>query len=418
MTATIETYICPTCQNENPNRYRYCRACHCQTRCFSCGELLEPGAKMCFVCSEPVRAITTNAVSPNAYSLREHTKTGADGSQEHSLEIELRVATEGLEHVGALYGVASTGGYRRQSTVTPVGRPPVAALVDGRSVPIDDTDLQQPALRDALPAPASALQDDLLAPIRPHFHRVGDDDVVCSIANFRGKSNKENQCRFMVLYTLAYQDTLGHKLDRDKVRAALEKKGLLDKNYTTYLNEIHQKYFVEAGEAYVLTEVGRQYLNDILESLAASQDESVDMPKPRRTLKPSNNRYSSEQADIVNKMVDAAAWLPNFTLPDDWTPRHYGALALWLMSQVLDGPGASSPRMAAEFLNKLLHGRFPYANAAISEGFNKRNKGFFRPNSQGLFMLTDEGTRFIESYLAESGYQNILERVRVIQATT
>ncbi|MFK7602397.1 hypothetical protein ACI3L1_09330 [Deinococcus sp. SM5_A1] len=417
MTATPATYICLTCNNENPANYRYCRGCRSQARCFECDELLEPRAEMCFACGTATRPLAASPnSSPNAYSLREHSRVSPDGTQEHSLEIDLRIATEGLEHVGALYGIAGAAG-RRQPTVTavsrtlPVNAPALAEFAE-ETATLEDAQGQLTHQPEALPAPviSTPQENDLLASVRPHFHHA-DDDVVCSLSNFRGKTQKENTQRFIVLYTLAHQDATGQKIDQEKVRRALEKKGMFDKNYNAYLKHVHQKYFVEAGGKHVLTEDGHQYLKEILQALALPLDEADETPRLKRTAKSGKIRYSKEHQSIVDQMIDASQGLPNFSPPENWAPRHYGALALWLMSRVLDGPQAISSRMASEYLEKLMHGRSHYGAAAHSEGFGRRSKGFFRQNSHDLYTLTNEGNHFVEQWLAEN-HPLILERAQ------
>lgn len=197
---------CQYCGTELDNRYNFCLNCNHQVKCINCGEMLVRDKQICFVCGQ---ALVSESAVPgrfNEFTLEEnHTENSA------SRLIKGRFSDDAVAHAATLLS-----GFTRSSPVAPSVPTHQPALN-----PLDTASNQEPGQSNKLTdeQEQTHLQNTLDAEEQDGadrsralklFRQHGENEVIPKLVDFKGKSWREQQRRFIILYVWAHNEIVGH----------------------------------------------------------------------------------------------------------------------------------------------------------------------------------------------------------------
>lgn len=285
---------CVYCSSENPEKNNFCCACKRQIRCLSCKEALDKNADMCFSCGQVVKTRQIE-VAHNTYELDEAHNARTGNS---SRKIRISFSDNALESVApalsGMLGMASS----TQSTVASQRK--IFHQASSQTKTIDALPQNSEVtgtINTSSPISAKSLDsaEELLA-----FEIDDYGELITTINDFKGKSQSEQQKRFIVLYILDYQSVSSKAPTDEEVVAAANKLGFYDKsNFKRYLKSIKNDYFVPAGEKLRPRDNLQAYLDEIGSQLRDESLKGASMNSPKKPFKKRSSTSSLTDSDIA-----------------------------------------------------------------------------------------------------------------------
>lgn len=231
---------------------------------------------------------------------------------------------------------------------------------------------------------------------KPH----GENELIPKLVDFKGKSWKQQQQRFILLYVWAYSEILGRPApSKDSIMEVAKKSSnIYDRNnMRRHYEEVANEYLLSTNEGLELNPRAFQFVQEIL---AEIEDSSVDegyvywkgttKPAPKRSAPKKNQQ---EVDEWVNKSVD----IGNFDVRTLNDAAKWAMFAIWSITKRLNVADAVKRPMAYQYLTKK-YTRVPVKQNALSEAM-RRNNNKFQRTADGRYYLTPQAQQEVESWI-------------------
>ena len=97
-----------------------------------------------------------------------------------------------------------------------------------------------------------------------YFEKDGQGFLVSKNPDYRGKDKKTQQERFILLYVWAYHSIYQEAVPNKKhLSQAAQKNGIYSKNFSTYTNEISNRFFIKSDGTLKLNPTGSKEIEKL-----------------------------------------------------------------------------------------------------------------------------------------------------------
>ncbi len=193
---------CPYCNFEISEEYNFCLNCDSQVKCTHCAKLLVPGKTCCFVCGNPLVSKELPQTQMNEFTLEEKQTT-----KSASRRINGRLSDDAFGQAAALFGGMSPSRLVHQSAE--INSPPSKKLL---SLPQDNPDEADQVVEGYHSVEQSSTlsgnEDDRDRAFQ-FFEVDGEAELVAKVTDYKGKTKKEQQQRFILVYVWAFLHIFG-----------------------------------------------------------------------------------------------------------------------------------------------------------------------------------------------------------------
>jgi hypothetical protein len=322
----------------------------------------------------------------NEYSLDEkHTPKSSSRS------IKLRFTDNAIDKAGAFLGGQAAGQapvHRIMPQASPFQQPP-KALPFAQNDEVSEEYAESVEQTEAV----SGADERNVFSI---FEKDGDD-IIAVVSDFKGKTRKEQQQRFALLYVWGYQQVFDKSVPSDKsVLAALRKKeGLYDRNFYGYLDQITKQFLVKGLTGLKVNMHGSKEVDLII---AEINDDDIEGYAYWDT-KPGRKRASMNKDDEkeVKEWVGMEVNIGGIDVRSLGNATNHAMFAVWSITRGLRLIDAVKSVMAYAYLTQ------KYSTVSVKyNAFGKalsQNKAKFSKNPSGLYYLTPEAEGEVESWI-------------------
>jgi uncharacterized protein (UPF0128 family) len=380
---------CPYCSTEIVEGYNFCVHCDRQVKCRGCGSLLLANKTLCLVCGVPLTSHLVATMPMNEYSLEE-TQT-ADTS---SRSIKIKFTDNAIDKAGPLLGI--------QATAPRIIPQPVPVNVVAKALPSGEVNNREvyngSALNKSEQISFSSSEDSLTERAQRFFEPYGEDQLTAIDPDMRGKSKKEQQQRFALLYVWAYQAIYGKGVpSKTYIVNAARRRKLYDTNFNRHVEHIMQESMTHGDNGYKIIPSQLPKINSVLEEIESGEQKGVAYWKdtPRAGRRRSNSNSSDDGK--VEEWLSITTDYDHFDVRSLKKPAEYAMLAIWLITKIIKIEKAVKASDAFAYLK----GKFktiPVNQKQFSSALNRDyNADKFRKTSDNLWYITEEAERSIEA---------------------
>jgi hypothetical protein len=294
-----------------------------------------------------------------------------------------------------------------------VGSVPLVASVNSKIAPIQ---VQQPILVSSLQASEEdgQIQEDLFqeeivgtrvktileADITlNYFAKDGQEFLVSTSPDYKGKNKKTQQQRFSLLYVWAYNLIFQQPVLKDHLNQAAKNNGIHDKNYATYLGEVASKYFIKADSTFKINPGGQVEVNKIQAEIQDSGVKGFEYWNSSRKNSSRISRTTKEETQNIDDWIQKPSRFDEFDIRKISTAAEYALLALYDITKELKTQQSVKPGLAYEYLLKR------YKNITVNKDkFTKALTSakaygkYFSRTPEGLYYLTQEAENTVEAW--------------------
>lgn len=238
---------CPYCGTSSDEAYNFCVSCEQQVKCLKCGGYLLKDKAKCLVCGT-LLVNSQNIHAPlNTFTLEEN-----QSEKTYSRTINLAFTDNAVDKVAPVLTGHVPLARPREWSQSPVGNlrpalPPFQSIQEEPATPDEEKNVGTPAQLSA-PEPTPASDDP-----NQFFKKDSEGYFISTSPDYKGKSKKVQQERFSLLYVWAYNLVNGEAMpNREHLTEAAKRNGIHNKNYTIYLTNIANKFFIKSDGTYKL----------------------------------------------------------------------------------------------------------------------------------------------------------------------
>jgi hypothetical protein len=397
-------FACPYCNTEVNEKYNFCRNCKRQVKCTQCKEPLEVNEVMCFVCGSSSTSQEASQAPMNEFTLEEKQTTKSSYRR-----INGRFSDAFGQNAAGLFGLMP------QARLIPEPRRNIPTYQQHvLPAPIDNQDgfTDQPI--------NNFDSDDQIVPPLPHdesrdkalrfFEITGEEELVAKVTDYKGKSKKEQQQRFVVLYIWAYSHIFGRAVSsKDHMNSAAKRASLYDRNFTTYFEQVAKTYLMSSDAGYKLNSPGIVMAAKIIDEM---EDESKKgSPYWDAISKPARKRASLSKEDTqkVNQWVEMPLEVGSLDVRALGSATNHAMFALWAITKELGVIPAVKPKMAYLYLTTKFTTVSVKLGAFTKSLSRPTNASRFNKNANGFYYLTEEAEREVQSWTRGAVVQQTVE---------
>jgi len=388
---------CQYCRAELDDRYNFCLNCNRQTRCTNCKELLVRDKRICFICGQPLASEAVAQGQFNEFTLEENqTENSA-----HRL-IKGRFSDDAVAHAATLLGsftrsrpVAPYAPAYEQPALTPLASAE-EQVPEQSNEPTDQRNQAPPP--DTLAAGGQDSSDRSRA--LKLFKQHGENEVIPKLVDFKGKSWKEQQRRFIILYVWAYSEIVGHPVpSKANIIEAAKRVNVYDKNNTyRHYAEFANEYLLSTDQGLELNTRGFQLVEGVVAEMEGSPEgegyvywKGTTKPGPKKST--ANKKNQQEIDEWVDKPID----IGSFDVRTLSNAAQWAMFAIWSITKRLNVADAVKTPMAYQYLTKK-YTTVPVRQNALSEAM-RRNNNRFQRTADGRYYLTPLAQQEVESWI-------------------
>ncbi|WP_216327808.1 zinc ribbon domain-containing protein [Deinococcus aestuarii] len=343
---------CPNCEHQTDANLNFCMHCYQQTKCIKCKNTLVKGAPRCLHCGESLVGSGAQASTQNTVHLEEKSeRKGENYSNYRRLTISANDdAIPGFANAlsGSLGAV-----HQPQRTIT-------AETRRQQALPVAQQDGAPTASEEAIEEAEEVHVPQVLAPtpelkqIGELFDRNSSGVIVSKEPDFKGKTQKEQQVRFTLLFAYAHEHLGGGGVSREIIYAAARARNIFDANLGRYMPTILREHFYEDSEGiYKLNRAGTEsvkgYIAEIFDpEIPAGRsywESSSKPPRPRSSIGKSDQKLVEEWLAIPSKFDGLDVRFITKTVD-------HVVFAIWLITRGLDVVKSVAPSVAFDYYKK------------------------------------------------------------------
>ncbi|GAA5513172.1 hypothetical protein Dcar01_01898 [Deinococcus carri] len=391
---------CIYCGTENQDKNNFCRNCRSQIRCLECKETLESNVDMCLSCGIDLPSPKTDRQQNNTYELDEENNEKTGRSKRR---IRISFSNSALQSVapafsGLLGGMASQG---RPSHNNPrrvfQTAPPTTKVLEAHSY-IESVSSE---VNEGQKQPILGINSPSLL----CFELDDDNKLFTTIDDFKGKRQSEQQRRFIFFYILDHQVAFQEMPSDETIIQAAEKSGFYDKNnFKTYIKQVKNDYFVEAGSLLKPKDKAHSFLDSVDKELqdplvvGASMTPSKKPPARKRA---GGAAFGEAEKQKVRELLDKYPVISQLN-SREFSHNDLSAIALYLL-RTFEG----MPDVNIRVLYGLLSATRGYSSEfkRYSEALKRSKANHIHQKSDGTVSLLPEGEQFVQKILREKDIQ-------------
>lgn len=387
---------CPYCQFEISEEYNFCLNCDSQVKCTRCTKLLIPGKTHCFVCGNSLVSKELPQTQMNEFTLEEKQTTKSAYRR-----INGRFSDDAFGQAAALFGGMSTSNLISQSAE--INSPPQKLL----PLPQDNQDEGDQAVEDYSADQSStplSNKDDKDRALR-FFEVDGEAELVAKITDYKGKSKKEQQQRFILVYVWAFQHIFSRAVpSKEHINNAAKKSVLYDNNFANHFGQTSKEFLMLREAGYKINSPGIARVNEIIDEMDNSDLEGFAYWKGTSKTARKRSSLSKEDEQKIKQWLEMPTTIDQFDVRKIGGASNLAAFAIWIITKKLSVENAVKPKEAYSYLK----GKYQTI-AVTSNTFSmalSRNLNKFKKTPDGLYFLTEETQREVESWIQGAAIEN------------
>lgn len=392
--------LCPYCQTPAVEDNYFCENCERQVKCRACDALLRANKSRCLKCGTPIVDIGSMQSPMNEYLLDEKQTTKSS-----SRRISVRATNEAIAHLIPMFGLQS------QPSHILIQTPTVKKVQPG----LLPQSLQVPSEEDSITESTQVVEpvqisEDTVDKISRFFEADGEDSLTAKVIDFKGKTKKEQQKRFIILYTWAYQHHFNQPLpSKEHMYAAAKKSKLFDNNFQRYLDEVIREHLYPVGSGHKLNSQGLVSANKIVEEMGDTAKIGVDYWKGNLRPKMKRGILSKEEEQRISDWISLDLDYGKLDIRNLGSSTNCAMFALWALTRKLQVIPAVKPKMAYQYLK----GKFttvPIKLKSFTSALSRiSNASKFKKNEDGLYYITEEAEREVLAWTQGGSISRIID---------
>jgi hypothetical protein len=332
----MEKITCHSCGEGTSSEFSFCEHCQIQVICLN-KECLKPlvlGKSICLYCGQPLMIIDKQTQS-NTFT-RYRKQEGQDFEEEIKINMTDHAVTELAPFVAGQI-IPRDSRYpdsppRFRTVNEKQLTSPLADNNDDYSDAEYNAGDEEPAESD-LDLESSEATQNAKSSAYKYFEKNGEKMVVKE-KDFKGKDRKEQQKRFLLLYTAAYFHYFQKPVPpKDEYRKAAKAVNLYNhKNFTTYLNLVTGKFMFSLTEGFKLNTSGEKEVERIIKEIENEQVKAG-YPYWERTSQPTKQlRLTKEDKSKITKWVESEVNLGKLQIGDLKKGLDYALVGIWILT--------------------------------------------------------------------------------------
>lgn len=396
---------CPYCKSEINEKYNFCLHCDRQVKCTQCEELLVAGKTRCFVCGSPLISQELPETQMNEFTLEEKQTTKSAYRR-----INGRLTNNAFGQAASLFGGTSSPRLTTQAarTTPPPSQKLLPAFL-GNQEEVDDQagEGSHPVDQFARPSQSDSDKDKALR----LFEVDADDELVARATDYKGKSKKEQQQRFILLYIWAYQHVFGRAVpSKEHMNNAAKRASLHDSNFANHFGQTTKEFLMLGDAGYKVKTPGIAKVDEIISGMEDSDLEGFAYWKVTAS-KPSRKRasLSKEDEQKVNQWLEKPTGIDEFDIRKLKSASDLAAFSIWVITKKLRVESAVRPKEAYSYLK----GKYKTISVKpdrFSEVLRKNSNKFGR-TQEGLYFLKENVERKVEALVQETLLQEAKQEI-------
>jgi hypothetical protein len=356
----------------------------------NCSGALFANKTLCLLCGKRVNAQESNSSPINELTLDEQQNTESS-SRRMSVRFSDNVASE----VVSLLGLIPSKSYpMRASTTT---NPFLEPFLETSEPDIEDENNNH----DTDPLQFTQMAENVASNNQALnlFEKDGEDNLISSSPDYKGKSKKAQQYRFILLYVSAYHDIFNGSLpSKEHINKAAKSAGLHDQNFATNFTQTAKENLIHTstGAGYKLNTIGNQKVKGFIEEINNSEIKGFSYwnQKPKGSRKRAS--FGKEDQEKINSWINHQSDFDKFDIRKLDNGRTCALFSLWLITKKLSLAPAVKPGEAFAFIQ----GKYTTSitRDAVTSALSKK-PDLFGKTSEGLYFLTEKGEKEIKDLL-------------------
>lgn len=382
---------CPYCKNEVIGILNFCLNCDRQVKCLNCSGALFANKTLCLLCGKPVNAQESNSSPINELILDEQQNT-----ESSSRRVSVRFSDNVASEVVSLLGLIPSKSHpiKVSTTTNPFLEPFLESSEPDIENENSDNDTDLLLSTQMIENIASNNQAQNL------FEMDGEDNLISSNPDYKGKSKKAQQHRFILLYVCAYHDIFNGSLpSKDHINKAAKSAGLHDQNFAANFTQTAKENLIHTstGAGYKLNTIGNQKVKEFIEEINNSEIKGFSYwnQKPKGSRKRAS--FGKEDQEKINNWISQQSEFDDFDIRKLDSGRTCALFSLWLLTKKLSLASAVKPGEVFAFI-KGKYTTISITKDAVSAALSKMSDRFGK-TSEGLYFLTEKGEQEIEDFL-------------------
>ena len=233
-----------------------------------------------------------------------------------------------------------------------------------------------------------------------YFDKDGQGFLVSKTPDYKGKNKKLQQQRFSLLYVWAYNIVFDEPVLKEHINQAAKVNGIYDKNYSNYLNDLANRFFVKSDRTFKVNPGGQSEIKKIIAEMQDSDLIGVEYWNSTRKNSSKGSRKTKEDAQQIHQWIQMQSRFDSFDVRTLDTAAEYALLALYDITKELKVENAVKQGVAYDYLVKkykiISVTKDSFSKAlANTKDYDK----YFSRTSEGLYYLTPDAESFVEGWL-------------------
>lgn len=393
---------CPYCQFEISEEYNFCLNCDSQVKCTHCAKLLIPGKTRCFVCGNSLVSKELSQTQMNEFTLEEKQTT-----KSASRRINARLSDDAFGQAASLFGgMPSSRLVPQTKRDTPPSLQKLLPIPEDNQEEVVEQVIEGSHAVDQSTTP-SGNDNDKDKALR--FFKVnGEDELISKFTDYKGKSKKEQQQRFIIMYVWAYQHIFSRIVSsKEHMNSAAKRVSIYDSNFANYFEHTAKQFLMSSDVGYEINLPGTKRVDEIIKEM--DDDGIKGAPYWNLTSKPPRKRtsFSKEDEQKINQWLEIPTSVDKFDVRKLKSAANLAAFAIWIITKQLDKESAVKPREAYSYLKS------KYKTIAVKQdAFScalRQNPNKFAKTQEGLYFLKEEAEREVEAWIQGEPIQETTE---------
>ncbi len=221
------------------------------------------------------------------------------------------------------------------------------------------------------------------------------------MVDYKGRSRKQQQERFILLYVWAYNEIIKEPVpDRKHLAKAAKDNAIYDTNFRAYFSTLAKQYLITADNSYRLNPAGRDEVKQILiemkdDTLKGFAYWEGTKPRAKRT------RLNNDDLETLSQWLEMPSKCNNFDVRTFTKTYHWPMFALYDLTKELGVRDSVKPALAYKYLVKRYKTVSVKQNQFSQAMSRKENANKFKRTNEGLYYLTPEAEKSVEKWVRE-----------------
>jgi hypothetical protein len=235
------------------------------------------------------------------------------------------------------------------------------------------------------------------------FIKDEDGYLVSQTTDYKGKSRKQQQERFCLLYVWGHFKVFKKGIGKKQIIEGAKRNGLFDNNLQIYFKNVEQ-FLTKTNDVYRLNPAGQTRISQIIGEM---QDDDVkgfiywEAPKPRAK----RASGSKEETKKVEQWLTQSSDLEQYDVRKLNTYTDICMFTLYDLTKILKVVEAVKPSSAYKYVKTRYKTLTLTTNQFASTLRRKENEEKFQKTADGLYFLTELGENIIKGIINQGNPQ-------------